>query len=641
MVFNNNNVYSSNNLPGSNTGYANVSLGLNTYNNANNTGGYNVAIGTNNMQGAVTGESNFTVGMNSLLSLTSGSYNNAMGFNSLNGLTTGSYNTAAGMYSGNSDNYNKCTYLGYNANGATADNQVIIGDANSTTFINNLNVKGTSNINNGLVVKNGLNVSGGIIVAGNINGSESAPITFGGDITVDGVINNTALTDTFKNSLKLNNNENVYINNNDNNSNTGGANYGSRNIAIGNASLQQNQSGTNNIALGYHALVNNYVGSNNIALGNNAGWSDNNNNCVYIGNNVSGSTDNNQILLGNSLSTTIVNNLKVNGTTNSIGNVTMNNLTVNGTISNTGITNLTNSLNNALQLDSSKLNIIIPNNNQPNTNNWYGNVAIGINALYGNHGASNIGIGDSALYNNASGRWNIGIGENALLNNVSGLRNIALGYNSLTGVSNVNDNTCIGNNSGTDCNFNNCTFIGANANGATYQDQVIIGSENTTAFVGSGGVVTRSDLRDKADIRDTLLGLDFIEKLHPVDYRFNHRKSYIEHITTTNTKREEVLNSETGLMEIKDVEYKETVKVVHENDGSKKQKEIHHGLIAQEVKQVIKDTGVEFGGLVDHDFDEKNGVMSIGYTELIGPLIKAVQELSLEVKLLKEKLNAK
>jgi hypothetical protein len=58
-------------------------------------------------------------------------------------------------------------------------------------------------------------------------------------------------------------------------------------------------------------------------------------------------------------------------------------------------------------------------------------------------------------------------------------------------------------------------------------------------------------------------------------------------------------------------------------------------LIAQEVAQVIKETGIDFGGFQDHTYGSGEDVLSLGYMELIGPLIRAVQELSEQVGELK------
>jgi hypothetical protein len=129
----------------------------------------------------------------------------------------------------------------------------------------------------------------------------------------------------------------------------------------------------------------------------------------------------------------------------------------------------------------------------------------------------------------------------------------------------------------------------------TTADQIQLGNSSSTTYV-YGTVQNRSDKRDKADIRDTVLGLEFINKLRPVDYKWDFRDNYRD--TTP--------------------------------DGSKKRVRYHHGLIAQELKSVIDSTGIDFGGFQDHTLIGGSDVLSIGYDELIAPLIKAVQELSAE-----------
>nr|WP_285864323.1 tail fiber domain-containing protein [Lederbergia lenta] len=127
-------------------------------------------------------------------------------------------------------------------------------------------------------------------------------------------------------------------------------------------------------------------------------------------------------------------------------------------------------------------------------------------------------------------------------------------------------------------------------------------------------------MRDKVDIRDTVLGLDFIKKLRPVDFKWDYRDDYIE------------VDPDDG-----------TVTKLPK-DGSKKGSRYHHGLIAQEVKALIDATGTDFGGFQDHQVNGGEDLYTIGYEELIGPLVKAVQELSkrldtaeTEIKALKAK----
>ena len=59
------------------------------------------------------------------------------------------------------------------------------------------------------------------------------------------------------------------------------------------------------------------------------------------------------------------------------------------------------------------------------------------------------------------------------------------------------------------------------------------------------------------------------------------------------------------------------------------------GLIAQEVKAVCEDLGVEFNGIKEN----KSGKMGIQYSLLVAPLIKAVQELSSTVENFKTRIE--
>ena len=61
-----------------------------------------------------------------------------------------------------------------------------------------------------------------------------------------------------------------------------------------------------------------------------------------------------------------------------------------------------------------------------------------------------------------------------------------------------------------------------------------------------------------------------------------------------------------------------------------------HGMVAQEVKAALDKAGVDtFGGWSE----EEDGSQRISQEMFIHPLIRAVQELSNEVKQLKEKIN--
>ncbi|MEM7695000.1 MAG: DUF2793 domain-containing protein [Pseudomonadota bacterium] len=138
--------------------------------------------------------------------------------------------------------------------------------------------------------------------------------------------------------------------------------------------------------------------------------------------------------------------------------------------------------------------------------------------------------------------------------------------------------------------------VSALGNGATVtgSNQVQLGNSATTVFA-YGAVQNRSDARDKVDVRETLLGLDFVNALRPVDFRWNYREDYSGG---------------------------------EPDDLGKVRGRFHHGFLAQDVAALIEDTGLDFGGYQDHQIAGGSDVKSLGYSEMIAPLVKAVQELS-------------
>jgi hypothetical protein len=187
---------------------------------------------------------------------------------------------------------------------------------------------------------------------------------------------------------------------------------------------------------------------------------------------------------------------------------------------------------------------------------------------------------------------------------VTGELNTAIGYQSLYSCTTGEYNTAVGAYALSNLvSYSNCTGLGSDS-AVTANNQVQLGDSATTTYA-YGAVQNRSDARDKADVRDTVLGLDFVKTLRPVDFRWDYREDY-----------------NWG-----------------EKDGSKKRSRFHHGLIAQEVAVACSFMNVEFGGLQDHSISGGKDVLSIGYEELIGPMIKAIQELNAKVEFLESQLS--
>ena len=270
-------------------------------------------------------------------------------------------------------------------------------------------------------------------------------------------------------------------------------------------------------------------------------------------------------------------------------------------------------------------------------------------------------------------------------------------------------------------NYGNTTALGAGA-AVTGTNQVQLGNATTTTYA-YGAVQDRSDKRDKTDVHNSDLGLEFIQKLRPVKFRWDYRDDYINELFPK-PKREDfidtsVVNEADYLVEITDVvrepdepslseadfestesyelaqqavhtrnlerqtKYEEALQARREEqlanldqakllvqeqqeaayaqalqahqaecrafmqnpderkDGSKARQRYHYGLIADELKGTLDELGRDFGGYQDHGNSGGMCVKSVGYTELISPLIKAVQELSAQVDELKQQLEGK
>jgi len=272
------------------------------------------------------------------------------------------------------------------------------------------------------------------------------------------------------------------------------------------------------------------------------------------------------------------------------------------------------------------------NNIPGGTSTMFGSVALASNI----NGSSNTAIGASTLTFLTSGFSCTAVGENAL-NNTNGSENS--GFGALAGMSLTigSENTAIGwaaMDGSTTVNNSSALGYGALVTGS---NQVQLGDSRTTTFA-FGAVQNRSDIRDKADVRNTELGLDFIKALRPVDFKWDMR-DYYRPIRPAKPSKD-ATEEEKAKYQIDLAKWIEDVKLENiTHDGSKKRNRFHHGLIAQEVKAVLDEKGIDFGGFQDHKIAGGDDVLSIGYGELIAPMIKAIQELSAEIASLKAQLN--
>jgi hypothetical protein len=224
---------------------------------------------------------------------------------------------------------------------------------------------------------------------------------------------------------------------------------------------------------------------------------------------------------------------------------------------------------------------------------------------------SNLHIGTSgSLLPNPSGTSNTTLGYQAGSALTSGVGNVIVGSSSSIALNTGSFNTMIGNGAGTTITTGTSnTFIGSSTpfviGSITGTNNIAIGqsaplSSNTVSneiVLGNGGtgvfrcavtsITSLSDARDKKNIEESKYGLDLVESLKPVTFEWETR------------------------------------------DGAKKDiKDL--GFIAQDLKEVDDD----YLGLV---YDENPEKLEASYGRLIPVLVKAIQELSEEVKQLKNK----
>ncbi len=223
-------------------------------------------------------------------------------------------------------------------------------------------------------------------------------------------------------------------------------------------------------------------------------------------------------------------------------------------------------------------------------------------------GTYSLAAGSSAGQND-QGEYSVSLGANAGLNN-QGDYSVAIGYRSGFASQPVNS-------------------IHIKSDDSTTQPaatkSILIGASDYGVQIGDGNLQSVSDARDKFDIKESPLGLDFINALSPKFYKYDIRELY-------ETVEEEYEG------EGADRRLISSNVIRNERDGSKAGVRYHSGFIAQEVKQAMDDFGVDFGLFRDQEVkatddhkDLARDKLSLCYQELIAIQAKAIQELSAKV----------
>ncbi|MDQ3021426.1 MAG: tail fiber domain-containing protein [Bacteroidota bacterium] len=331
---------------------------------------------------------------------------------------------------------------------------------------------------------------------------------------------------------------------------------GNNNTALGFRSFFANSTGFNNTALGRESLYSNIIGSDNTAVGSQS---------LYF--NING-----------------INNTAVGG----------------GSL----FSNTTGIQNTAVGWKSLFSNTMGDDNTAVGSQSLYFNInginnsAVGGGSLFSNTtGSNNTAVGWQSLFNSPTGYNNTAVGHKSLSSNTTGDNNTAVGRYSLISNTVGNGNTALGDNAGNSITTgNNLICIGKDAEPTTgtATDQMTLGNNQITSLRCNVTTITSlSDARDKKNITDLSLGIDFLMNVKPRLFNWDKREWYDNNVS----------------------------------DGSKMNEAPTAGFIAQKLDEVQTTEDVEWLNLVLKDNPEKLEATS---GNLLPVMVKAIQELKVE-----------
>ena len=149
----------------------------------------------------------------------------------------------------------------------------------------------------------------------------------------------------------------------------------------------------------------------------------------------------------------------------------------------------------------------------------------------------------------------------------------------------------------------------------TGSHNIMLGDDRVLTLNAQVSLSVASDKRDKTDVSDLDLGLDFINKLKPVTFKWDKRIKYV-----SAADRDTVdLNSIT-------------------NDGTHKEDWLDVGFLAQDLQTVEESYNYKIANKTNLTvaLSDDGKQYSAKYEKLVPMLVKAVQELSTKVKALEE-----
>ncbi len=606
-------------LNGNTTGSSNTGVGQSTL-KVNTSGDNNTAVGRNSLAANTTGTSNVAVGAYALDANTTANSNTAVGYAALGAANTGANNTAIGdsaLTSLTSATSNVA--VGHDAlrTNTTGNTQVAIGDSalySNSTGLDNVAI-GAFCLYSNSTASNNVGVGRRVLFA-NTTGTSNVAMGYGALDANTTANNNTAIghnsltanttgqnnTAVGRLALALNTtaSDNASLGSQALNLNTTGASNvavgrlalyanttASNNTAVGKSALQSNTTGNHNVALGTNALESNTTANNNVAIGsrslqdNTTGYRN-----IGIGRSAleSNTTADDNVAVGNQAlqsNTTGASNVAVGA--NSLDACT------------TGFNNVGVGTNALGAVTTGNMNTAVGNNCADAITTGLSNVAIGQSALgkttTGDH---NTAVGTSALQENTTASDNTGIGRSALLANTTGSDNTAIGRLALSANTTGSGNTVLGFKAGDNITTGDNNIVIGNdvdASSATVDNEITLGNSSiATLRCNTQTISSLSDARDKTNVIDLPEGLDFVTNLRPVKFEWATR------------------------------------------DGNGKDGSFEHGFIAQDLQTAQKENNADYLNMV---MDENPDRLEASYGKLVPILVKAIQELTIEVNKLK------
>jgi len=202
--------------------------------------------------------------------------------------------------------------------------------------------------------------------------------------------------------------------------------------------------------------------------------------------------------------------------------------------------------------------------------NTYSNVAVGAFSMIDSTTSGQVGLGWGSLGYATTGCCNIALGTYGLFSLTTGSNNTTIGY--LSG----NDSLC---------------------QITTQSNHVILGNNTTACLLAKVQLTVPSDCRDKTDIADIPYGLNLVQSICPVAFKFDDRGNYEEGVTP---------------------------------DGTHKENKCRIGFLAQNV--ISAERSINPTGQLLVTNDEREDRFSITETNMIPVLVKAIQELTQRIE---------